>query len=191
MNIEKAQLVFEDEVRDLSQPIMRYLERYIGDRAVAEDMWQETMIRMSKGWDSFAMRSSTKTWAFSIASRVAADYLRQPGQKIHIVDMDEVDEQIGSVSAIDDRLVEEEMNDCVRQMINRLPDKYREVLILHDFEELTAEQTATICGCSLAAAKIRIHRARLRLKDALKKQCSFYHDSDNVLRCDRKEALSN
>lgn len=79
-----------------------------------------------------------------------------------------------------------EMNECIRAVIDSLPDSYRAALILHDLEGLPAEQTAEICACSLATAKIRIHRARLRLKEALTKRCEFYRDQDNVFRCDRK-----
>jgi RNA polymerase sigma-70 factor (ECF subfamily) len=177
---------FEDVARELAQPILRYLERYVGDRAAAEDLLQETLMRMDKGLSSFAGRSSIKTWAFSIASRVAADYFRHPGRKTRIVDLDEVAEPIDSDRAIDERLVVDAMNDCVRQVIDSLPEAYRAALILHDLEGLSAEQTAEICDCSVASAKIRIHRARLRLKEALKKQCAFYRDPDNVFRCDRK-----
>ena len=180
------QPAFEDLARELAQPILRYLERYVGDRAVAEDLLQETLMRMDKGLSSFAGRSSIKTWAFSIASRVAADYFRHPGRKARIVDLNEVAEPIDSDRAIDERLVVDEMNGCVRQVIDSLPEAYRAALILHDLEGLSAEQTAEICDCSVAAAKIRIHRARLRLKEALKDQCEFYRDPDNVFRCDRK-----
>ena len=176
----------EDIARDLAQPILRYLERYVGDRAVAEDLQQETLMRVHKGLSSFAGRSSITTWVFSIASRVAADYFRHPGRKTHIVELDETAELIDSDRAIDERLVVDEMNACVRQVIGSLPDAYRAALILHDLEGLSAEQTAEICDCSVASAKIRIHRARLRLKEALKAECEFYHDPDNVFRCDRK-----
>jgi RNA polymerase sigma-70 factor (ECF subfamily) len=186
MNGENGQPAFESLARDLEQPIMRYLERYVGDRTAAEDLWQETLMRMNKGLSFFAGRSSIKTWAFSIASRVAADYFRHPGRKTRIVELDEVVGLINSDRAIDERLVVDEMNECVRQVIDSLPDAYREALILHDLEGLSAEQTAEICDCSVASAKIRIHRARLRLKDALKAQCEFYRDPDSVFRCDRK-----
>ena len=182
----KEQPAFEDVARELAQPIMRYLERYVGDRAVADDLWQETLMRMNKGLSSFSGRSSIKTWVFSIASRVAADYFRHPGRKTRIVELNEVAEQIDSDRTIDERLVVDEMNECVRQVIDSLPDAYREALILHDLEGLSAEQTAEICDCSVASAKIRIHRARLRLKEALKAQCEFYRDPDSVFRCDRK-----
>ena len=186
MNGTAEQRAFEDVARELAQPILRYLERYVGDRVVAEDLWQETQLRMNKGLSSFAGRSSIKTWAFSIASRVAADYFRHPGRKTRIVELNEVAELIDPDRAIEERMVVHEMNECVRQVIDSLPDAYRSALILHDLEGLSAEQTAEICECSVAAAKIRVHRARLRLKEALKEQCEFYRDPDSVFRCDRK-----
>jgi RNA polymerase sigma-70 factor (ECF subfamily) len=180
------QPAFEDLARELEQPIMRYLERYVGDRALAEDLWQETLMRMHRGLSSFAGRSSIKTWAFSIASRVTADYFRQPARKTRIVELEDAGELSDSDRPIDERMVVDEMNVCVRQVIDSLPDAYRTALILHDLEGLSAEQTAEICDCSVASAKIRIHRARLRLKKALEAQCETYRDSDSVFRCDRK-----
>ncbi|MCX7170282.1 MAG: RNA polymerase sigma factor [Proteobacteria bacterium] len=186
MNEVMEQPAFEDLAGDLAQPIKHYLERYVGDHAVAEDLWQETQLRMYKGLPSFDGRSSLKTWAFAIASRVAADYFRQPARKARVVELDEVAELIDPDPAIDERLIVDEMNVCVRQVIDSLPDTYRSALILHDLEGLSAELTAEICDCSLATAKIRIHRARIRLKAALKEQCEFYRDPDSVFRCDRK-----
>ncbi|MBI3376688.1 MAG: RNA polymerase sigma factor [Betaproteobacteria bacterium] len=186
MNCVEEQPALEELARELAPPVMRYLERYAGDRATAEDLWQETLMRLNKGLSSFAGRSTIKTWAFSIASRVAADHFRQPGRKTRIVELDEAAELVDSDRAIDERLVVDEMNQCVRQVIDSLPDAYRAALILHDIEGLSAEQTAEICDCSVASAKIRIHRARLRLKDALQQQCEFYRDPDSVFRCNRK-----
>jgi RNA polymerase sigma-70 factor, ECF subfamily len=175
---------FEDLARQLARPVMRYLERYVGDRAVAEELWQEALIRMNKGLSSFAGRSSIKTWAFSIASRVAADYFRHAARKTRIVELDEVAALADPDRAIDEQLVVDEMNECVRRVIDSLPGAYRAALILHDLEGFSGEQVAEVCDCSVALAKTRIHRARLRLKEALKEQCKFYHDPDDVFRCD-------
>ena len=68
-----------------------------------------------------------------------------------------------------------------------MPDTYRTALILHDLEGLTAEQVAEIGECSLATAKMRIHRAPQRLKDALAHRCTFYRDPNAVFRCDQKQ----
>lgn len=186
MNLPYERPAFEDIARDLAEPVRCYLERYVGDRTVAEDLQQETLMRVHTGLSGFAGRSSVKTWVFSIASRVAADYFRDPERKARIVELDDTTEPFDPDRAIDELLVIDEMNACVRQVIDSLPDTYRAALILHDLERLSAEQTAEICECSVATAKIRIHRARLRLKDALQTHCELYHDPDNVFRCDRK-----
>jgi RNA polymerase sigma-70 factor (ECF subfamily) len=81
----------------------------------------------------------------------------------------------------DQRIVLDEMNVCIRRVIDSLPEDYRAALVLHDLEGLTAPQIAEICSCSLPIAKIRIHRARNRLREALQQQCEFYRDSDNIL----------
>jgi RNA polymerase sigma-70 factor (ECF subfamily) len=177
---------FEDVARVLSDPLQRYLTRMVGNRATADDLLQETLLRIARGLPNFEGRSSVKTWAFTIATRVATDYFRSPETRALIVDVDKVPELSASDVDVEGRMVIDEMNSCVREVIDSLPEDYRAALILHDLQGLTAAATAEACGCSLATAKIRIHRARTRLKDALGKECEFYRDDDGVLRCDRK-----
>ena len=179
-------LTAEQLVRDLSSPLRRYLLRYVGDAALADDLLQETLIRITRSLPGFAGRASVKTWAFSIATRVATDHFRDPVHRAQIVGIDETREVVDPEPAVDDRLVVDEMNACLRRVIDSLPEDYRAALVLHDLEGLTAEQVADVIGCSVANAKIRIHRGRVRLKDALQGQCDFYRDGGNVLRCDRK-----
>ena len=186
MEHSAQQVLFEKLAEDLSPALLRYLRRLVGDQAVADDLLQETLIRIARGLDSFSGRASIKTWAFSIATNAVADYFRQPDRKLRIVDVSEADELPDAGRGIDERIVVDEMNACVRQVIDSLPGDYRAALVLHDLEGLTAEQTAEICDCSLAAVKIRIHRARARLKKALQQQCEFYRDTESVVRCDRK-----
>jgi RNA polymerase sigma-70 factor (ECF subfamily) len=173
-------------LRTLTPEIRRYIERYVGDAAAAEDLVQETLTRIDRGLPDFAGRSSVKTWALSIATRVAADYLRTPGRKADIIEFDETRIEPSNEIPLDERLVIDEMSACVRSVIDALPEDYRAALVLHDLQGLTAEETAAVCGSSLATAKMRIHRARIRLKDALSKECDFYRDRENVFRCDRK-----
>lgn len=189
MNGAERPLSVEDLASELAQPMKRYLARYVGDPAVADDLWQETLIRMHRGSSSFEGRSSAKTWVFSIATRVAADYLRRPGHNVSVVELTEIAEPVDSGRAIDEQVAIDEMNQCVRGVIDSLPEDYRAALILHDLEGLTARQVAEVCDCSVASAKIRIHRARLRLKDALSEECAFYHDADSVLRCESKRRI--
>jgi len=162
MGHSTEQVSFEKLAQDLSQPLRRYLQRLTADQAVADDLLQETLIRMAQGLGTFAGRASIKTWAFSIATHAAADYFREPDRRLRIVDINEADEVPDGLRPIDERVVVDEMNACVRQVIDSLPDDYRAALVLHDLEGLGVEETAEICGCSLPTAKIRIHRARDR-----------------------------
>ena len=184
-------IAFEDAAREVSRAVLGYLVRYVGNPVIAEDLLQETLIRMNKGLPAFERRSSIKTWAFSIASRVAADHLREPAHRAQVIDLDEAEAVADPALGIDERLVIGEMEACIRRTIDTLPDSYRTALILHDLEGMAAEQVAEISACSLATAKIRIHRARRRLKDALAKRCTFYRDDDAVFRCDQKQRTGN
>lgn len=186
MNSTSEQPTFETTAYELAASVQHFIVRSVGNQSVAEDLLQETLIRMNKGLPSFAGRSSLKTWAFSIARRVVADYLRHPDRKRNIITLDAIEEPIDSARELDERLMEGEMNECIRAVIDTLPESYRAALILHDLEGLSVEQTSEVCDCSVATAKIRIHRARHRLKEALAKQCNFYHDKESIFRCDRK-----
>jgi RNA polymerase sigma-70 factor (ECF subfamily) len=162
----------------------------MGNAAIARDLLQETLSRIARGLPDFEGRSSLRTWAFSVATRVAADHFRRPESRLQVVDVDELPEVAGEAE-IDEQLIVDEMNTCVRGIIDGLPPDYRTALVLHDLEGLTAAETARACGCSLETAKIRIHRARRRLRQALEMQCTFYRGRDGVVRCDRKQTATD
>ncbi len=179
-------LSFDAVAEQLSKPLHRYLARLSGNTTTADDLLQETLVKIDRGLPGFEGRSTVKTWAFSIATRVATDHFRRPENRAHIVEVDEAETPAASDPEIDDQLVVDEMSTCVRGVIDGLPGDYRTALVLHDLEGMTAAQVAEVANCSLATAKIRIHRARRRLGDALEDECTFYRDDGNVFRCDRK-----
>lgn len=178
---------FEEAQVRLTGPLLRYLEHFLGDRAPAEDVLQDTLLRISKGLPGFHGSSSLETWAYTVATHSAIDHLRRSTEPFRVVEIDDADSVPDGGPDIDEPLIVDEMSSCVREEIDSLPGDYRAALVLHDLEGKTAQQTADICGCTLATAKIRVHRARARLKQALKRDCSFYSDRENVLRCDRRQ----
>lgn len=177
---------FEAIVAEVSLPLRRYLRRYSGDPQTAEDLLQETLLRMARGLPEFSGRSSLKTWAFSIATNVAADYYRQPAHRLRIVEIADTDTLVAEEQPLEDRAETGEMIDCIREVIDSLPEDYRSALVLHDIELLSLEQTAAACACSLATAKIRVHRARKRLRETLGTRCDFYRDKQSNFCCCRK-----
>lgn len=176
---------FDVVVRELEAPLQRYLARQVGPGALVDDLLQETWLRVHQGLGGFDGRSQLKTWVFAIASHVVADHLRRPASRVRITDLDDTVEPVSADVALDDGIAIDEMNSCVREVIDSLPPDYRTALILHDLEGMTAGETAQVSGCSVATAKIRIHRARQRLKAALARACDFYRDADAAFRCAR------
>jgi RNA polymerase sigma-70 factor (ECF subfamily) len=93
----------------------------------------------------------------------------------------------GDSPATEQEYIRREMNACIRGVVDQLPEGYRTVLLLSDFEELTNAEIAGVLGVSMAAVKIRLHRGRSALRRAMECRCSLYHDERNELMCDRKE----
>ena len=73
-----------------------------------------------------------------------------------------------------------------RLLLFDLPDDYRAVMLLHDVEGLTNPEIAEMLDITLATAKIRLHRARVKLRDALNDACSFSTDERGVVVCEPK-----
>ncbi len=90
--------------------------------------------------------------------------------------------------ALDERVIRGEMNACIREVIDTLPANYRTCIVLSDLEDLSDAEIAEVLGLSLQAAKIRLHRARARLRERLEASCVFYRDERNEVACDRKSA---
>lgn len=181
------ELSFEDVANELSPFLGRYLQRVVQDRGIAEDLLQQTLLRIARGLPDFDGRSSVKTWAYTIATRTAMDHFRKSGTEPPFVDESEAAGVEDDSPTPEQRLALEQMNACVREIIAGLPEEYRTAILLHDFSGLSARDTAAACGCSEANAKVRVHRARAKLKAALQKECTLYHDEDNVLRCHRRD----
>ena len=172
--------------------IVRYLTRLIGE-SEAEDAAQEVFVKISRSLDTFRGESSLSTWVYRIATNSAMDHLRKPSLKRSVQSTEEKDvpgdEDAGPIDErplLDTLLMRKDMNDCIRGIVESLPADYRTVLVLSEFEGLTNSEIAKVAGISLDTAKIRLHRARTKLRKALEAKCIFYRDERNELSCDRK-----
>jgi RNA polymerase sigma-70 factor (ECF subfamily) len=79
-----------------------------------------------------------------------------------------------------------EMSACVQSFVQRLPPDYRVVLVLRDLQGLKNREGADVLGVSLDTVKIRLHRARNKLRAALNAGCDFAHDVRDVFVCEPK-----
>ena len=185
---------FEETYQEFQPKIRRYLSRMLGDHA-AEDIAQEVFTKISRNLDSFKGKSSLSTWIYRIATNAALDKLRSPSFKRsfeHTALEDYAETQDRNAwtgqaePTVDQEIIRKEMGDCVKEFVDRLPPDHRTVLILSELEEFKNREIADILNISLDNVKIRLHRARARLKKELDGGCSFYHSEQGTLACDRK-----
>src|SRR5512143_1858872 len=178
--------------------IVGYLRRLVGD-VDAEDVAQEVFVKVSRSLDNFRGDSSLSTWIYRIATNAATDHLRKRSSRQDLPaaiglpddDAQAVESEVpdNGTPVLDTLLIRKDMNECIRGIVDGLPDGYRTVLVLSEFEGFTNAEIAKVAGISLDAVKIRLHRARTRLRKELESKCSFYHDKRNELACDRKTIL--
>lgn len=91
---------------------------------------------------------------------------------------------------VEQQAIRREMNECIDGFVQKLPEPYRAVLVLSEYEGMSNTRIAEVLGLSLETVKIRLHRARHKMKELLEENCRFYRDSGNELACDRKLPFS-
>ena len=191
-SVMRNQSEFREIYQEFQPKICQFLSRMLGDQA-AEDIAQEVFAKVNRSMDSFKGRSSFSTWIYRIATNAALDKLRSPSFKRsseHTTLEDSAgieDIWTGQTEfAVDQEVVRKEMSECVREFVDRLPPDYSTVLILSELEGFKNREIADILNISLDNVKVRLHRARTSLKKELASGCTFYHNEEGTLACDRK-----
>lgn len=181
------------------KPVYNFVLRMVKDNSTAEDLTQEIFIKIARKLDTFRGEAKLSTWIFQIATNTSLDYFRGAAHKRdEKTDPIAVDEshgdacpgELAKLLSMEDSLIQSEMDSCIREYIDGLPEDYRAVILLHDLQGFTNPEISSILGCSLETTKIRLHRARKKLREVLATHCVFYRDGDNVFRCDRKQCGS-
>ncbi len=184
--VEKASLMSKGDY----QRILRYINSMVRDEAEAEDLTQETFLRAYRRRDTLREAAAQTAWLYRIATHVALDRLRRYARRAPLeseVDLDATDVAEPESPSLQQTLERDEMSGCVQAYLNRLSDSYRAVILLHDLHELTAQEIAQLLGESLPTVKIRLHRARVKLKAALQAGCDFSYDESSTLTCESKD----
>jgi RNA polymerase sigma-70 factor (ECF subfamily) len=156
----------------------------------AEDLTQEVFIKVGNALISFRNESKISTWIYRIATNTAIDKMRKSALQREETEvphaMDKGGSQSCNYSSIEDQVIHKDTNECIRGIIEKLPDNYRLILILSELEGLRNKEIAEILGIDINVVKIRVHRGKARLKKELLKSCSFSWDERNEFTCDPK-----
>ena len=168
------------------QRIRKFILASVREESVADDLVQDTFIRIQENLDSVKDPSKVSSWIFKIAYNLCQDHFRSrkkssSHEEIHdgLVNLQD--------TPLHKKVEQGEMSQCVQDKVNLLPESLRSVLIFADVMEFRHQEIANILGLSVENVKVRVHRARKQFKKILEEKCTFEVDERNVLVCEPVE----
>jgi RNA polymerase sigma-70 factor (ECF subfamily) len=169
---------FPDLVKRYEQKLYNFSLRMCRDPADAEDIVQETFLNVFKYLKDFRYETKFKNWLYRVAASTCIKKRRKskfaPQRELSLDEFypqseAEVSDQVPDWAQMPlDKVLSNELLDKINEAIVKLPEKYRLVIVLRDIEGFSTAETAQILNLSDANVKVRLHRARLFLRDKLK-----------------------
>jgi RNA polymerase sigma-70 factor (ECF subfamily) len=168
---------FDRLYRDHVDLMYRFANRLCGETEAAKDLVQETFLNAYRGFKDFRGDAQVSTWLYTIASRACLRMRRKrKGAPERELSLDEfIPTQDGEFRlqipmeglTPEEALQNKELRQALDAAINKLPKKYKMVLVLRDMEGLSAKEVGSIMGLNERAVKSRLHRARLFVRREL------------------------
>ena len=169
---------FPELVKRYEQKLYNFGLRMCRDAADAEDTVQETFLNVFRYLKDFRYETKFKNWLYRVAASTCIKKRRKskfaPERELSLdefypQDETEVPDQVPKWALMPlDKLLNDELLDKINAAIFTLPEKYRLVIVLRDIEGFSTAETAQILNLTDANVKVRLHRARLFLRDKLK-----------------------
>lgn len=169
-------LSFQLLVERYQERIFALSRHYTKSAVEVEDIAQDTFLKAFRRLETFQRQSSFSTWLYRIAVNTALDFLKRSGRSpVQAVEDPEltaapVRAQAGSgvtIASPDVNLRREELARITQNVLAELPEIFRTVLVLREFEDLSYQEMAEVLGISIGTVESRLFRARARFKEAL------------------------
>ena len=149
--------------------LLNFVFQFLGDIEQAEDVVQDTMLRLYEKKHYYKEIAKFSTWIYTIARNLANTELRKRKRRkttyLSHMSKDERQYEIPAVQDnVDQSLHNEFIQDRITSAISKLPEHYKTVIILRDIQELSYDDISNIVGVPLGTIKSRINRARLQLQ---------------------------
>jgi RNA polymerase sigma-70 factor, ECF subfamily len=164
--------LFDRLIEQYQHRLLRYLVYLTGSREAAEDLFQETWLRVLERGGQYDGKHNFSTWLFTVARNLSIDVLRR--KRLVSLDAPTEDdrgpltiEDTGQKSAFD-VVASQEERESIEKALRGIPAEYREAIVLRYHEELALEEIAAITRVPLATAKSRVYRGLTALMQRLK-----------------------
>ena len=163
-----------------SSRLRAFIRSRVSDEAETEDILQEVFIRIHRHLCCQQDWNKPQSWIYQIARNLIIDHYRKRRETVELPESLPASSDLGESFRGELALVEDdpeaELALSLREMIDELPDRYRQALLLTEYEGLSQKQLAEILGISVSGAKSRVQRAREKLRDMLLRCCHFEFD---------------
>jgi len=156
--------------RDLSEALHGFFLRRTRDETLADDLLQETFLRIHRGLPTLENDQRLAAWVYRIAHRALADQFRRPSVELPC------DGSVEPATAAEEPTLEHALGACLRRMLADLPPSYREALALADLAGMDQATVAAQLGISVSGAKSRVQRGREKLKALFLACCQLEYD---------------
>lgn len=169
---------------DFHKELEGFIYSRVKDADTTNDILQDIFIKIQDNIGTLKDESKLSSWIYQITRNAINDYFRKLKHQIEINDYDTVEEN----QIIDNT----ELEKCIKPFVNQLEDKYKEALILTEFEGLTQKQLAQKLNISYSGAKSRVQRGKENLKKLFTDCCAIQSDKyGNVVEYKQKRNCSN
>ena len=156
------EISFRDDILPLKDKLFRLALRITFDRAEAEDVVQDTMIRVWNKREEWTQFGSIEAYCLTVAKNLAID--RSQKKEAQNVELTPEMEEESEISGPYDQLVNNERMSIIHRLINELPEKQRLIMQLRDIEEESYKEIAKILNLTEEQVKVNLFRARQKVK---------------------------
>lgn len=170
--LDGSEAAFATLVDRYKDRVFRLLGRYCRDPVECEDLAQEVFLKVFRKLHTFQQESAFFTWLYRITVNAATDHLsRSSYRRLRLVEDDFVLDPGSDAAASSPAapLLTAELAKVTREIVESLPEKFRTILILREFEDLSYNEIAAVLQIQLGTVESRLFRARQRFKEQLER----------------------
>ena len=155
--------------------LLNFIYRFVNDLDLAEDLVQDTLLKLYTHKDSYQEIAKFSTWLYTIAANLARTELRKKKRRktFSVTELSRDDREfIIASSDVDpsEDLSSQNFEKSVQMALAELPDDFKTIIILRDIQELSYDEISKIVDVPLGTVKSRINRGRVKLQQLLKKK---------------------
>src|SRR4051812_10313608 len=166
---------FDHLVEKFRRPIIAFMYRMAHNQGVAEELAQETFLRVYRSRQTYAAEAKFSTWLYRIATNLAVNHARDSRNEKSAVSLDEPDTETGqtldvadATPSIEQDMVRRERLAAIRKHVEELPERQRIAVLMHKYQDLDYREIARVLKLSESATKSLLFRAYETLREKLK-----------------------